>query len=163
MSNPQYYSKLVNDPANLSPIVDAYEYYMDQYEEGTKEANALMKRGQSLETASIKISGIVGYRYGQLQECEQILSFLENRETRLIGQKRRLYREHYNRELTDSMVEKYSTTDSEVLDLVEIRNMFALVRNKFLGLSKHLEYLHYQISNLTKLRQAGIDTSPFET
>lgn len=153
----KWYSKLTSDPDDLSPIADAYDYYMQQYEDGQAEAKALMKRGARVEEASARLPGICGHRFAQLQEIEQIMHFLENREKRLIGIKRRLFREHYNRELTDSMVEKYADTDSEVLELAEIRNMFALVRNKFLALTKHHEYLHFQISNITKLRAQGIE------
>ena len=152
-----WYAKLTATPDDYSPVADAYDHYMDQYEEATKEVNNLMKRTDkaSLQIAGSRIPGIVGFRYAQLQEIEQILSFLENREKRMLGTKRRKFREHYQRELTDSMVEKFAETDPDLLDLVEIRNMFALVRNKYLGLTKQLEYAHFQVGHLTKLE--GMD------
>jgi hypothetical protein len=153
----EYYSNLTSSPEDLSPVADAYDYYMDQYDTAFKELNALLKRGASLDAASREIPGQTGYRMAQLQEIEQIMGFLENREKKVLGEKRRMFREHYNRELSDTMVEKYASTDPDLLELAEIRNMFSLVRNKFLMLSKQLEYAHFQITNLCKMRTAGIE------
>jgi hypothetical protein len=147
---------LTND--NLAPILEAFDYYMKEYEEAKVEADELMKRGNRLDEASRRIPGMAGYRFAQLQEIEQLLNFLENRENRLLGVKRRTYKEHYPRIMNDSMIEKYAETDPELLDLAEIRNLFALVRNKFLSITKQHEYIHYQINNLTKLREKGIIT-----
>lgn len=152
-----WYSRLISDPRDLSPITDAYDYYMEQYEDGVAETNDLVKRGEKVENAATTLPGFSGFRFAQLQEIEQLLTFMEHQELRLLGTKRRLFREHYNRELTDSMVEKYATTEADVIDLMEIRNMFALVRNKFLALTKHHENLHFQLSNLIKLREKGIE------
>lgn len=153
----KWYVKLLGDPDDLSPVTDAYDHYMQQYEAGRAEADSLVRPSNQVADAARKLPGEAAYRYAQLQEIEQIMAFLENREKRMIGVKRRKFREHYNRELNDSMVEKYAETDPEVLDLAEIRNMFALVRNKFLALTKHHEYLHFQISNIAKLKDKGIE------
>ena len=37
----------------------------------------------------------------------------------------------------------------------------ALLRNKFLGLTKGYEYLHFQIGNIIHLRKAGIEDANF--
>jgi hypothetical protein len=158
-----WYSLLVNDPENFGPVVDAYDYYVEQYEEGRKEADGLMRRGKSIEAAKMALPGITDYRYNQLQEADQIIGFLQNREKRLLGVNRRRYREHYNRELTDGMVEKYAETDPDLLDIAEIRNNFALVRNKLLALTKHHEVLHFQLLSIGKLRAAGIQGAVFES
>ena len=122
----------------------------------------LVQDRKTIFDASRYIPGIWSHRYAQLQEIEQIFTILENREKRLLGEKRRLYREHYNRDLLDSMVEKYAETDPNVLDLAELRNMFAVVRNKFLALTKYHESLHFQLNNLTELRAKGITNATFE-
>jgi hypothetical protein len=152
-----FYSQLVGNPDELGPVADAFDYYMQQYTLGEAEVNTLMQRGKRLEEAARQLPGIVSHRYGQLQEIEQIIKYLEYREKHLLGKKRRMFREHYNRDLTDVMVERYAESDPELLDLAEVRNMFALVRNKFLGLTKHHECLHFQLTNMTKLRVAGIE------
>lgn len=157
LAKQNWYGQLRSKPTDLSPITDAYDYYLEQYEKGLAETHALTRRGEKVENAAMSLPGYSGYRFAQLQEIEQLIGFLENQEKRLLGAKRRLFREHYNRELTDSMVEKYAETDPDLLDLAEIRNMFALVRNKFLSLTKHHENLHFQLSNIIKLRERGIE------
>jgi hypothetical protein len=160
----KWYSQLTANPDDLTPVLDAYEAYMDEYEEGIREANDLSNRGpQGAMDSAMRLPGIYAYRWAQLQEIEQIIGFLENREKRLLGVKRRHFREHYARDLNDSMVEKYAESDPEVLDLAEIRNMFALVRNKFLALTKQHEILNYQISNVAKLKDKGIEGSRWPT
>jgi hypothetical protein len=153
----QWYAMLIGDPDDLSPIAEAYDHYLQQYEEGAAEAKELVRRGVEVADACRRLPGIAGYRYAQWQEIEQIMGFLEHREKRLLGAKRRTFREHYNRELNDSMVERYAETDPEVLEIAEVRNMFALVRNKFLALTKEHEYLHFQLSNIAKLKDKGIE------
>jgi hypothetical protein len=51
--------------------------------------------------------------------------------------------------------------DDEVLALAMIRNRLALIRNKFLAVTKQHEYLHFQLSNLTKLIVAGVNDAVF--
>lgn len=158
----EWYSRLMAAPDDYGVVIDAYEHYMEQYDEGVAEANEMVKDGPKMAADSaMKLPGIAGYRYAQLQEIEQIIGFLENREKRLLGAKRRQFREHYARELTDSMVEKYAETDLDLLDLAETRNFFALVRNKFLALTKQHEYLHFQLTNVAKLREKGIEGTRF--
>jgi hypothetical protein len=156
-----WYSLLISDPENTDPLSEAYDYYIEQYDEGRREADLFMRNGKPIEAAKIAISSISAYRYDQLQGIEQLMEFLENREKRLKGVKRRLFREHYNRELNDSMVERYVESDADVLNLVEVRNWFALVRNKFLALTKQHEIIHYQLLSVGKLRAAGIVGSVF--
>ncbi len=155
-----WYSKLMASPDDYTPVMEAYDFYMEEYEKAMAEANELSKEAKRAPAmVALKLPGIYSYRWNQLQEMDQILAFLENREKRVLGQKRRQFREHYARELNDSMVEKYAETDTEVLDIAETRNFFGLVRNKFLGVTKCHEYLHFQLHNIAKLRDAGIEGS----
>ena len=152
-----FYNRLIGDPDDFSPVADAVEYYTQQYDEAYEEAKLLVQKGKPIEQACRTLPGIVAYRYRQLQEIEQIMKFLENREKRLLGIKRRAYRETYHRDLNDATVERYAESDQELLMLAEVRNMLALVRNKFLGLSRQHEYMHFQLTNMTRLRAAGVE------
>jgi hypothetical protein len=157
LTKKNWYATLIRNPDDMSPVSEVYDYYTEQYDEGLIEATKMTRRGANIADAGLRLPGISVYRYNQLQEIEQIMLFLQNQEKRMLGQKRRLFREHYNRELSDSMVEKYADTDPELLDLMEIRNMLALVRNKFLGLTKQHELLHFQILAHLKLRDKEIE------
>ena len=46
---------------------------------------------------------------------------------------------------------------SEVIDYQKLINDFALVRNQWLGITKGLDQKQWQITNITKLRVAGME------
>jgi hypothetical protein len=54
-------------------------------------------------------------------------------------------------------VEKYVEGDADVVDMEKIINEFALLRNQWLGIIKGLDIKQWQISNIIKLRTAGME------
>jgi hypothetical protein len=150
-----WYDKIVSDPRDLTPVLGAIDHFEREYSEACAEMTTL--RGRRLQEVATRLPGIVGYRYAQQTELEDILGLLEIRETALIGQKRRHYLEHYNRALSDRMVERFAEAEPDVVAMKELRNRVAAVRNKYVALSRHHEYLHFQLSNITKLRCHGIE------
>ena len=67
------------------------------------------------------------------------------------------YLENYARALSSRDVEKYVDGESDVVDYEKIINEFALMRNKWLGILKALDQKQWQITNVVKLRVAGMD------
>ena len=65
--------------------------------------------------------------------------------------------ENYQRALTSRDVEKYVDGESDVVDFEKIINEFALLRNKWLGITKALDIKQWQLSNVIKLRTAGME------
>ena len=59
--------------------------------------------------------------------------------------------------MTSRDVEKYIDGEDEVVNMSNIINEFALLRNKFLGLMKAIDAKQFQINNIVKLRVAGLD------
>lgn len=153
-SDRSWYRRVVQDPDDFSPVLEAIDYFDAQYAQACTEVDV---RGRRLEEIEKQLPGIVGYRYAQLQELESIMDYLEIREKAVLGTKRRHYLEHYNRALSDRMVEKFAEADQEVIAIAELRNHVAAVRNRFVALSRQHEYLHFQLGNVTKLRVAGIE------
>lgn len=150
-----WYTKITSDPDDYGSILQALEFFNAEYEEACGEVSQL--RGTLLQEVATKLPGIVGYRYGQQNELDDIIEFLEIRELALVGAKRRHFLEHYNRKLTDRMVEKFAESEPDVIAMKELRNHVAAVRNKYVALSKHLDHLHFQLSNIVKLRCQGIE------
>jgi hypothetical protein len=111
----------------------------------------------SLEKAIREMPGVFEYRFSQLQEIEAILEHLNIELRRLRGTKFKHFTEHYNRALTSRDAEKYIDGDSDVADMDSIVNEFALVRNKFIGITKALDSKQFQVSNVTRLRVAGME------
>ena len=47
--------------------------------------------------------------------------------------------------------------EDDVVDLTKIVNDFALIRNQYLGITKGLDQKQWQITNIVKLRVAGME------
>jgi hypothetical protein len=145
-----WYRKVV---ADLSCLPDCIEWFENELISGRLE----LKLVGSLEKASREMPGIVEYRFNQLQEIEAILEQLNIQLRKIRSAKFRQFTEHYNRALTSRDAEKYVDGEQDVCDMDAIVNEFALVRNKFLGLVKALDIKQWQLSNVVKLRCAGME------
>jgi len=145
-----WYNKVAND---ISNIPDAVEYF---------EAELITARYEcritgSLEKAAASMPGVVEQRFTQLQEIEAILEYLNIELRRLKSSHFRKYLESYARALSSRDVEKYVEGEADVVDMEKIINEFALLRNKWLGITKALDQKQWQITNIIKLRVAGME------
>ena len=150
-----WYHRISRDPNDFETVYSAIEYFDQQYQEARVEADRL--NGKRLIEVQTMLPGIVGYRYEQMKELESISAWLEIREDAALGIRRRHYAEHYNRALSDRMIEKYAEADSEVIALRELRSHVAAICRKYDALSRQHEWLHWQLTNITKLRVAGME------
>ena len=139
--------------ADISNVPDCIVWYEDQLENARIECGL---KG-NLEKNASALPGIVEKRFGQLQEIEAILEYLniELRRTRTKFFKK--YLENYLRALSSRDVERYVDGEADVVDMEKIINEFALLRNKWLGILKGLDQKQWQITNITKLRVAGME------
>jgi hypothetical protein len=92
-----------------------------------------------------------------LQEIEAILEFLNIELKKLKSQTFRKYLENYNRSLSSREVDKFVDGEEEVVEFEKIINEFALIRNKWLGITKSLEIKQWQLTNIIKLRVSGME------
>ena len=95
--------------------------------------------------------------FNQLQELEAILEYLNIELRRLRSTFFKKYLENYQRALSSRDVEKYVDGEQDVVDMEKITNEFALMRNKWLGNPKGLDQKQWQITNIVKLRVAGME------
>jgi hypothetical protein len=145
-----WYTKVSKD---ISYIPDAVAYF----ELELQSARADVKVYGNIEKASAAMPGIVEQRFSQLQEIEAILEYLNIELRRLRSSLFRKYLETYQRALTSRDVEKYVDGEADVVDMEKIINEFALLRNKWLGITKGLDIKQWQLSNIIKLRVAGME------
>jgi len=145
-----WYSKISKD---ISSIPDALVYYENELAEAKREVSI---KG-NVEKASANMPGIVEQRFNQLQEIEAILQYLNIELRRLRSKHFKKYLENYQRALSSRDVEKYVDGEADVVDYEKIINEFALLRNKWLGLLKGLDQKQWQITNVVKLRVAGME------
>ena len=150
MIGTNWYSNIVK---SLTNIPSAIAHYESELEQARREVSL---HGR-LEKAASTLPGIVELRFRQLQEIEAILIHL-NRELRKLRTKHyKKYLENYQRALSSRDVEKYVDGEDEVCDYEALVNEWALLRNKWLGILKGLDQKQWQITNITKLRVAGME------
>jgi hypothetical protein len=145
-----WYSRVSRD---ISEIPAAIKYFEDEL----LQARLEVKISGSIEKAAASMPGIVEHRFNQLQEIEAILEFLNIELRKLRSQFFKKYLENYQRALSSRDVEKYVDGEADVCDYEKIINEFALLRNKWLGLLKGLDQKQWQITNIVKLRVAGME------
>lgn len=145
-----WYSRITADIAN---IPDCIVWFENELEEAKKECRLY----GNLEKAAASLPGVVEERFGQLQEMEAILEYLNIELRRMKSKFFRQYLENYQRALSSRDVEKYVEGEADVVDMEKIINEFALLRNKWLGVMKGLDQKQWQITNITKLRVAGME------
>ena len=147
-----WYHEIVKDLSNILPAIQ----YFNSELEHARHTELCMKK-KIIEDIAVELPGVVEYRFNQLQEIEAILNFLNIGLRKLRSQYFKKYLENYQRALSSRDVEKYVDGESEIVDYESIINEFALVRNQWLGLLKSLDILQWQLTNIVKLRVAGLD------
>ena len=145
-----WYTEIAKDISNIPQAVDYFEVEL------TAAKGECRVQG-NIERASANMPGIVEQRFSQLQEIEAILEYLNIELRRLRSQHFRKYLENYQRALTSRDVEKYVDGEDDVVDFEKIINEFALLRNKWLGITKALDQKQWQLTNIVKLRVAGME------
>lgn len=145
-----WYSKISTDIANLPNCIEHFYKELDQ-------AKAETKIYGNIEKLSASLPGIVEQRFNQLQEIEAVLEFLNIELRRLRSKTFKKYLENYQRALSSRDVEKYVDGEPDIVDMEKIINEFALLRNQWLGIVKSLEIKQWQLSNIIKLRTAGLE------
>lgn len=145
-----WYSEISRD---ISRIPDAVAYFETELQQARQE----VKLTGNVERAAASMPGIVEHRFNQLQEIEAILEYLNIELRRLRSSFFKKYLENYQRALSSRDVEKYVDGESDVVDYEKVINEFALMRNKWLGVLKALDQKQWQITNVVKLRVAGME------
>jgi hypothetical protein len=145
-----WYAKVSKDIAHLPDCLDHFYNEIDT-------ARAEVKIYGSVEKASAQLPGIVEHRFNQLQEIEAILEYLNIELRRLKSKTFRKYLENYQRALSSRDVEKYVEGEADVIDMEKVINEFAMLRNQWLGIIKGLDIKQWQLSNIIKLRAAGLE------
>ena len=138
---------------NINEIPAAIQFFETELQAAKQE----VKLKGNVEKQSAEMPGIVEHRFNQLQEIEAILEYLNIELRRLRSSFFRKYLENYQRALSRRDVEKYVDGEADVVDYEKIINEFALLRNKWLGVLKALDQKQWQITNVVKLRVAGME------
>jgi len=143
--------------SNVSRDINQIPAAIQYFETELVDAKLEVKLKGNVERAASEMPGIVEHRFNQLQELEAILNYLNIELRRLRSSFFKQYLESYQRALSSRDVEKYVDGEADVVDYEKIINEFALMRNKWLGVLKGLDQKQWQITNIVKLRVAGME------
>lgn len=141
-----------------SKLLDMIEYFDGELAEARRE----IKKIGLIETISQQLPGYYEQRFSQLQQLETVLEMLEIEMRQLEAEKFKHYLEHYKRQLSSSDCKKYVDGDKEVIELSELINEVAYIRNQYTGVVKSLDMKAFQLSNIVRLRSAGIEDARIE-
>ena len=145
-----WYSKVSKDYSHLPTCL---EYFNAELQHAKTE----VKIQGSLEKAAVSLPGMFEHRFSQLQEIEAILVYLNIELRRVRSKTFRSFFENYNRELSSRDCEKYVDGADDVVDMEKLINEFALLRNQWLGINTAFDIKKFQITNIVKLRAAGLE------
>ena len=145
-----WYNKVT---ADLLELPNAIAYYDKQIEQAKFECAI---KG-NLEKQVAQLPGILEYRFNQLQEVEAILEHMNIQYNKEFRKQYKFYLEGYQKMLSSRDAEKYAAAEISVTDMEELKNMVALVRNKYLGIMKGIEAKNFMLGHITRLRAAGLE------
>ena len=151
-----WYSKVTND---WSEIPNCIQFFEKEILDAKKE----VRIQGNIEKNATYLPAYVELRFGQLQEIEAILEHLNIQLRKKRSGYLRKYLENYNKVLSSRDAEKYADGEDEIVGIGELINEVALVRNQYLGITKGFEIKHFQLSNIIKLRVAGMEDSEINT
>lgn len=147
-----WYRRVAND---LTEIPDCIDYF--EKEAVDARADFDMYDGKTIEHHVGTLPGHTEFRFAQLQEINAILECLNIQLSALRSERFTHYTEHYNRTLSSRDAEKYIDGDQKVVNMLQLINEFALIRNIFTGIIKGIDSKNFMLTNIVKLRVAGLD------
>lgn len=151
-----WYNRVVDDMAELPFAMDHFNSELTKAQDEAKIIGNIEKNSQEL-------SGIMAHRFGQLQELEAILKYLNIKYDKMRSDHYRKYNERYNRDLSDRSIEKYIDGEDDIVGMSTLINEVALVRNRYLALIKGLDVKQFQIGHIVRLRIQGMEDAHLNT
>ena len=145
-----WYTKIVQDIGNIPDFISFYE-------EELKEARKDVAIHGIVEKSIRNLPGITELRYGQLQEIEAVLNYMNIQLKRIRQKYFRKYLEGYNKQLSSRDADKYVDGEDDVINYETLMNEVALMRNKWLGILKGLDVKQWNLGHIVRLRAAGME------
>jgi hypothetical protein len=139
--------------ADLVVALQAVDAYTEQYPDARKD----LRGDGRIEVLASKLPGLTEQRWAQLQDLNAIVEYLGNRERKCHIDKTKFYMEGYQRTLTYAQAKDYAETTEEVQTVRVVLQQVGSIKDLYMGLFKGLDAMNFQISNVTKLRVAGVE------
>ena len=131
--------------------------FIAEYSEYVEAAKKEITIDGNVAQLARAMPAITDRRFSQLQEVEAVLELFDIKLKKERSALYRKYLEHYSRALSSRDVEKYIDGEPSYVELLYIKNRIVLLRNKFASITKALEVKHFQLTNIIKMKVAGLD------
>ena len=154
MPRRNFYEEIKSD---ISKINDFIEYYNSEYLQAEEETKI---KGNIVDQAK-ELPSLMAYRFSQLQEIEAVLRYIELLRDQQQSKCWLKYSSGYNRSLQTSEKKYYVMGDKDFISIETWVNDVAFIRNKFLAITKGFDSKNFALSNIIKLKTAGIDDWAF--
>jgi hypothetical protein len=145
-----WYTQITQNLAVLPDFITFYDAEIQQ-----AKYDVAIKGNVERNLASLP--GITEQRFGQLQEIEAVLNYLNIQLRKIRSTTFKKFLEGYNRALSSRDAERYTDSDADVVDMETLCNDVALLRNKWLGIMKGLESKNFMLGHVVRLRAAGME------
>ncbi|ASV44214.1 hypothetical protein PBI_SCTP2_199 [Salicola phage SCTP-2] len=136
---------------------DKLDDFIEEYENELEQARKEIKITGFVEKQARMMPSITDTRFAQYQEIDAIYEYFSINLKKVRSKYYKKYLENYQRSLTSRDVEKYIDGETEVIELLYKLNRIELLKNKFASITKSLEIKHYQLTNIVKMKVAGLD------
>ncbi len=140
--------------ADLSKIPEFIDYFESEL---TAAREQLSLKGKTLERHAAELPGLVEQRFSQLQEVEAVLEYLNVQLAKDRSREFKRFLEAYPKTLSSRDAEKYVDGVQGIVDSTLLANEVALLRNKFLSITRGLDAKNFMLGHAAKLRVAGLD------
>lgn len=149
--NAMKWLKLIEqDTDYVDDFVKEYNVYLDQ-------AKKEVEIGHHIIAEARRLPQVVDTYFSRLQEIEAVYEVLDITLKKTRSKFHRHYLTNYQQKLVSRDVERFVEGEPEYVDLMIKKNKVDMLRNKFASITKGLEYKHFQITNIVKLKAAGAD------
>lgn len=153
----RWYTRVFNetDPIKqLAIIADACVAYEAEYDEARAELDppsGLLTRIES------RLPGLAADNMSRIGDLNSMLKHLENMEAVAKKVETEKLMSTYQRALSETVAGKYADAHDSVQGIRAIRFRLGSISALYDGISRGLEYMHFQLTNITKLKVAGLD------
>lgn len=137
--------------------LDKLDDFIKEYNDHLVEAKKEVEIGSHIINEARRLPHIVDLYFSRLQEIEAVYELVDIQLKKTRSKLHRHYLTNYQQKLVSRDVERFVEGEPEFVEMMIKKNKVDLLRNKFASITKGLEYKHFQITNIVKLKAAGID------
>lgn len=145
-----WYNIIKKDITKLQDFIDTYD---KEYEEFLP----CFKLSGNLSELSVRIPGLIEHCQSCIDDISSVYRFIETLYDSAKAAAYKKYNESYNKGLSETAKNQYASNEKGVVDIKIKLTDIKFVQNKFEGVAKGLESMNYMVSNLVKLKIAGVD------